>query len=63
MSLIGHRDGYYDKDGQWQRTKFCFVYCGERCTCSPPNGIYNIKMKDEIEKRRDKERKDPVYNK
>jgi len=33
-----HRNGHYDDDGIWQRTKFCFVYCGERCDCGPPNG-------------------------
>lgn len=38
MSLIGKRDGYYDERGIWQRTKFCFVDCGERCTCKPPFG-------------------------
>ena len=29
-------DGYYDDDGSWQRTKFCFVDCGENCTCREP---------------------------
>ena len=29
-------DGYYDDDGLWQRTKFCFVDCGENCTCKEP---------------------------
>ncbi len=40
MSLFDHRDGYYDEHGTWQRTKFCFVDCGDRCTCKPPNGHY-----------------------
>lgn len=43
-------DGYYDKDGLWHRTKFCFVYCGkEKCTCQPPNGIYKINKKETLE--------------
>lgn len=37
------RYGYYDDTGHWQRTKFCFVYCGARCNCGPPHpgGYYN----------------------
>jgi hypothetical protein len=35
-----HPDGYYDEDGHWQRTKFCFTDCGENCTCSPPSGAF-----------------------
>jgi hypothetical protein len=39
------KDGYYDEKGQWQRTKFCLVYCGpERCTCGPP---YEKKIMDD----------------
>src|SRR5690348_11489670 len=34
------RDGYYDDNGEWQRTKFCFVSCGAACTCGPPGGLY-----------------------
>lgn len=34
------RDGFYDDQGNWQRTKFCFVDCGDRCTCKPPLGIW-----------------------
>ena len=34
-------DGYYDANGDWQRSKFCFVDCGSNCTCKPPNGIYH----------------------
>lgn len=41
MSLFTSRDGYYDEEGWWQRTKFCFVSCGARCTCMPPAGYYN----------------------
>lgn len=40
MSFTDLRDGYYDERGVWQRTKFCFADCGERCTCKPPWGIY-----------------------
>lgn len=29
-------DGFYDDDGHWQRTKFCFMHCGANCTCGPP---------------------------
>lgn len=37
MSLLPpRRDGYCDKNGVWQRTKFCFVDCGDRCTCREP---------------------------
>lgn len=32
------RSGYYDDEGRWQRTKYCFMYCGERCDCGPPFG-------------------------
>lgn len=35
-------DGYYDASGSWLRTKLCFVYCGARCTCSPPNGLWQL---------------------
>lgn len=38
MSRPSRHDGYYDDNGQWRRTKFCFVSCGVRCTCMPPNG-------------------------
>lgn len=37
MSLVDKRDGHYDKCGQWYRDKLCFISCGERCTCTPPN--------------------------
>ena len=40
MSLIGNRDGYYDDEGAWHRTKHCFVSCGNRCTCRPPGGLH-----------------------
>jgi len=29
--------GYRDSDGNWIRTKFCFMYCGpDRCDCCDP---------------------------
>jgi len=40
--MFDSRDGHYDEKGTWQRTKFCFVDCGARCTCSPPGGVYQI---------------------
>lgn len=41
MSLTGHfPDGYYDDNGDWQRSKFCFVSCGDACTCMPPFGVH-----------------------
>lgn len=37
--------GHYDNNGQWVRTKFCFVYCGpERCNCMPPGGVDHLPM-------------------
>lgn len=33
-------NGYYDENGNWQRTKFCFVSCGQRCDCLPPGGLH-----------------------
>lgn len=39
MSLMPHfPDGYYDDNGEWQRTKYCFMSCGAACTCMPPFG-------------------------
>lgn len=32
--------GYYDEQGEWQRSKFCFVDCGDRCICRPPGGLW-----------------------
>lgn len=46
IDLISGRDGYYDDEGHWRRTKFCFVSCGARCTCSPPNGQHFRPRKD-----------------
>lgn len=41
MSLMPHfPDGYYDDNGDWQRTKFCVVSCGAECTCMPPFGAF-----------------------
>jgi hypothetical protein len=40
MSLIPQLgDGYYDDEGNWQRTKFCFVQC-QHCTCQPPGLLF-----------------------
>lgn len=39
-------DGYYDDAGQWQRLKFCFVSCGDACTCMPPGGVFYSKAHD-----------------
>lgn len=59
MSLLPRsRDGYYDDAGHWQRTKFCFVDCGDRCTCKPPLGAWSIeapKKKDSLRERLGKE--------
>ena len=44
MSLMG----YYDESGHWQRTKFCFVHCGESCTCMPPFGWRIKTVKEEV---------------
>ena len=33
-------NGYYDVGGNWVRTKYCFVDCGDRCDCKPPGGVY-----------------------
>lgn len=44
---FGHvTNGYYDDTGHWQRTKFCFVSCGDRCTCSAPMGQYYSEAHD-----------------
>lgn len=45
MSLTSNYDGYYDDNGNWQ-SKRCFVSCGNRCTCSPPGGLYYSKQHD-----------------
>lgn len=39
FSRIG-ANGYYDLSGHWQRTKSCFVHCGDRCDCGPPGSYY-----------------------
>lgn len=37
MSLISRNDGYYDSEGNWIKTKFCFVPCPpDKCTCQTP---------------------------
>lgn len=46
-SLPKQDDGYYDKDNNWVRTKFCLVYCGpDRCTCSNPRTRIPIKKEE-----------------
>ena len=49
------RAGYYDEEGHWIRTKYCFVSCGARCDCGPPFGQYikpgspaDLKLKEMI---------------
>lgn len=33
-----HIYGHYDKNGVWQRDKFCFIQCPpDQCDCMPPN--------------------------
>ena len=44
--MMRTNDGYYDDNGRWQRTKFCFVSCGDRCTCGPPMGLHYNPMFD-----------------
>lgn len=59
MSLIGPTlgsDGYYDENGDWQRTKFCFVSCGDRCTCKPPGGIWHINRSVEAVKEKEEKK-------
>jgi hypothetical protein len=44
-SFQGFRNGHYDDQGRWQRTKFCFRSCGHRCDCGPPgNRWYDEKF-------------------
>ncbi len=50
--LGGGRDGHYDDKGQWQRTKFCFMSCGDRCTCGPPNGMYYSPIHDKSKEKK-----------
>lgn len=38
--------GHYDDNGEWQRTKFCFVDCGDQCDCVPPFGQYYSALHD-----------------
>ena len=45
MTMIFNADGHYDDAGRWIRDKLCFMDCGSRCTCRPPNGIYSIAPK------------------
>ncbi len=52
MSIFGQRfrDGYYDDSGRWRATKHCFLSCGDRCTCRPPMGRYQLPP-EEVERR------------
>lgn len=34
--------GYYNKSGNWVRTKMCFISCGDLCDCGPPNGKWQL---------------------
>jgi hypothetical protein len=45
--------GHYDDRGNWQRTKFCFVSCGDRCTCTPPLGQYYSAAHDKSKEKPD----------
>ncbi len=54
-------NGYYDDTGHWQRTKFCFVSCGARCTCGPPGGVYYNPLYDKSKEKEGDER-DPESN-
>ncbi len=40
--MFSSPDGYYDDKGTWRRAKFCFVDCGDRCTCKPPMGVFQL---------------------
>ena len=45
--------GYFDNDGKWVQTKFCFVSCGEECDCQPPfhllpPSIYGLEIAKQI---------------
>lgn len=60
MILVDNRDGYYDENGNWKRTKLCFMHCGSRCTCSPPGGIY-FRPPEEKKVKDYTFRTDPVY--
>lgn len=53
MSRPFRRDGYYDDQGQWQRTKFCFRSCGERCTCMPLDGKMYSEQHDKRKQKSD----------
>jgi hypothetical protein len=43
-------NGYYDDNGNWQRTKFCFMAC-QRCDCQPPGGLHYSALHDHRLKR------------
>ena len=39
-------NGYYGIDGRWVRTKLCIAYCGSRCNCGPPLGVWYSPVHD-----------------
>lgn len=44
LPMVEGQNGHYDDSGMWQRDKYCFVDCGEKCDCGPPGGnVYSIK--------------------
>lgn len=45
-----YRNGYYDDRGFWNRTKFCFMDCRERCDCGPPGNRYYDPAHDKTKK-------------
>lgn len=51
--MFDHRDGHYDDTGHWKRTKFCFMSCGSRCTCSPPGGVYYNPLYDKSQEQKE----------
>jgi hypothetical protein len=55
IASTGRRDGHYDENGDWKREKICFISCGDRCTCSPPGGIWHIDITEKDENSKDNE--------
>lgn len=46
LNMSSRHYGHYDERGIWQREKFCFVYCGDRCDCGPPFGTFYSEAHD-----------------
>lgn len=40
-----HLNGYYDDNGNWQKTKYCFQAC-THCNCRPPGNLWYNKAYD-----------------